>query len=172
MFRVPTAESENSSNGTTASSNMPTAVTAADQESAAAASPSPSPVTAQNMPDTSTMKSEDYGDMKDMDLSENNMPASSLPAPKMSASPSSSSSPSSGSTPRMGKNTARCPKGSRRNKKTGDCDPAPRRSRAKKVNNVNGQITRKKEKTNVGRIRALEHTQDAILAKLMELEGK
>jgi hypothetical protein len=72
----------------------------------------------------------------------------------------------------MGKTTARCPRGSRRNKKSGSCDPAPRKSKGNRKLNNNGHITRKKEKTNVGRIRALENTQDAILAKLMELEAK
>lgn len=171
MFRVPSADSENS-NSNAASSNMPTAVTAVDQESAS--SSQSSAVTAPNM--STTVNSADYNDM---DMSENNVPESSLPAPKeesifssMTSSSSSSSVPSTPPTPPTqvtGKTTARCPKGSRRNKKSGNCDPAPRKSKGNRKSN-NGQITRKRETTNIGRIRALEHTQDAILAKLMELE--
>jgi hypothetical protein len=169
MFRVPSAESENS-NSSVASSNMPTATTAVDQESAS--SSQSSAVTAPNM--STTANSADYNDM---DMSENNVPESSLPAPKeesifssmTSSSSSSSTPPTTPPTQVTGKTTARCPKGSRRNKKSGNCDPAPRKSKGNRKSN-NGQITRKKETTNIGRIRALEHTQDAILAKLMELE--
>jgi hypothetical protein len=157
MFRVPSP--------TPSMSASQTAVSASETKDATSASPSAF-ATASSPPD-----------YNDMDLSEK-VPASSLPAPAEDTKEPSpaveaveASVPAVPSVPAVTGKTARCQKGTRRNKKTGACEPAKSR-RARKSPALVGQITRKKERSNAGRIRALENTQDEIIAKLHELEHR
>lgn len=141
--------------------------------------------TATSVPDTSmptenkgaTATSPDFAtasspqDFNDMDVSEK-IPDASLPAPiEEDTKEPSVPAAESVTAPAVTGKTARCQKGTRRNKKTGACEPAKSR-RARKSPAMVGQITRKKERTNSGRIRALEHAQDEIIAKLHELEAR
>ena len=111
----------------------------------------------------SEMKSalEPSQEMNDMDMG-NDEPNSSLP-PLAPQTPSVA--------PQKAK-TARCKKGTRKNKTTGACEPSKKKSRQSSTVRAASDIVLRKSKTLKDRLTALENVHHQIVGRLIELENR
>jgi hypothetical protein len=142
-----------------AASSMPSAVSA--QAESATMPPAPPASLASASASNSEMNtalesSGSNSEMRDMDMG-NDEPAASLPSPAP--------------TPKAAR-TARCKKGTRKNKTTGECEPSKKKSRRLSATRAASDIVLAKSRTIKGRITALEHVHHQIVHRLVELESR